>query len=473
MVGRLLRVTGTVLVIALACVTPVLVTSTAPASADTVIGTCTIVANPTPTNFTNCPGADFSGVNLAGVNLSYANLSGAQLAGGCFLNFGFPPSAECSGAILDAANLTSANLSNASFVDCEEVDNFFVGCGAASLGGADLTDANLANANLVGCIGPFPMARLACGVTDLSGANLSDADLSGANLEVCPLGVGNGFPCGSPILGGTNLTGTLFMPSNQTVQATSSAGAVVTWTVPAQFSSASPTSCTPASGSTFPIGTTTVTCIVFDDFGDRASGTFLVTVLQPTNTSLSSSTNPSLIGQQATYTATVSPPPTAGTVAFTDSGSPIAGCSAVPLSGASASCSTTPGTAGAHNIAATYSGSGGFLGSTSPRLTQVVTQSPCTMLTGCNLAGLNLSDASLAGADLQGANLNRANLSGANLSVANLSGANLNSADLMGANISGASITADTNFNHVTWSNTTCPDGTNSSNDGGTCISHL
>jgi hypothetical protein len=46
MLGRLLRVTGTVLVIAVAFVTPVLATST-PASADTVVDGCTIVSNPT------------------------------------------------------------------------------------------------------------------------------------------------------------------------------------------------------------------------------------------------------------------------------------------------------------------------------------------------------------------------------------------------------------------------------------------
>ena len=55
------------------------VCASAPASADTVIGTCTIVSNPTPTTFTNCPGANLTGpVNLTGFDLSYANLSGAD-----------------------------------------------------------------------------------------------------------------------------------------------------------------------------------------------------------------------------------------------------------------------------------------------------------------------------------------------------------------------------------------------------------
>jgi hypothetical protein len=32
---------------------------------------------------------------------------------------------------------------------------------------------------------------------------------------------------------------------------------------------------------------------------------------------------------------------------------------------------------------------------------------------------------------------------------------------------------AQINVTGVTWSNTTCPDGTNSNNDGGTCTGHL
>ena len=38
---------------------------------------------------------------------------------------------------------------------------------------------------------------------------------------------------------------------------------------------------------------------------------------------------------------------------------------------------------------------------------------------------------------------------------------------MVGANLSGAIL------GRVTWLNTVCPDGTNSSNDGGTCLGHL
>lgn len=80
--------------------------------------------------------------------------------------------------------------------------------------------------------------------------------------------------------------------------------------------------------------------------------------------------------------------------------------------------------------------------------------------------------ANLDGANLSGANLNRANLSGARLSGANLTRANLTSANLTDARLDYA-LTALANFNRVTWSNTQCPDTTNSNDNNGTCIGHL
>ena len=77
MVGRLLQATGTALVIAVAAVTPILLTTTAtPAFADTVVDGCTIVSNPTSTNFTDCPGADLAGVDLSSYDLSFADFAG-------------------------------------------------------------------------------------------------------------------------------------------------------------------------------------------------------------------------------------------------------------------------------------------------------------------------------------------------------------------------------------------------------------
>ena len=73
----------------------------------------------------------------------------------------------------------------------------------------------------------------------------------------------------------------LSLPS-PVVGATSGSGAVVVYTVPAAdlVDGSVAVSCTPPSGSTFPIGTTTVTCTASDSHGNRATGSFVVTVFQ-------------------------------------------------------------------------------------------------------------------------------------------------------------------------------------------------
>jgi hypothetical protein len=93
-------------------------------------------------------------------------------------------------------------------------------------------------------------------------------------------------------------------------------------------------------------------------------------------------------------------------------------------------------------------------------------------LRGQNMRGGDLSGAELNGASLHGVNLNGAFMVDANLTDADLQGVNLNGADLTGANLTGANLQG-TNTNEVVWSNTTCPDGTNSNSDGGTCQGHL
>jgi Bacterial Ig-like domain (group 3) len=97
-----------------------------------------------------------------------------------------------------------------------------------------------------------------------------------------------------------------------------------------------------------------------------------------TTTTLSSSANPSVIGQPVTYTATISQASGGGTVGFTDNGTPITGCTAVPVSGSTATCQATPAAA-ANTIAATFTGSVGFTGSTST-LTQLAILPPCVGL---------------------------------------------------------------------------------------------
>ncbi len=270
----------TVVAMATICVGGALgIGGSSPAFADTVIDGCTIVSNPTQTHFTSCPGANLSGADLSGLDLSFADFSGASFVGNCAL----APFPTCASADLTSAELTDADLANANFVSCINVRPFPEFCGSGTLPDADLTGANLTASNLVGA--NLTGATLTSAVlkdvslvgANLAGANLTDADLTNTLFYGC-LSLGG---CLGATLTGAILTGTLLIPSDQTVGAMTSAGSVVTWPTPASLPGATPGPCTPPSGSTFPIGTTTVTCTVTDTGGDEATGTFQVVVQAP------------------------------------------------------------------------------------------------------------------------------------------------------------------------------------------------
>jgi hypothetical protein len=254
------------------------------------------------------------------------------------------------------------------------------------------------------------------------------------------------------------------------------------------------------SGGTFPVGVTTVTCTAGDlpypfGFGDGTmipgrTATpikFTVTVadqavtLTVPSTQLAKATSSS--GATVTYgpvAAVEDPSGEAESISpsclATNNGSsstdidPFTSSGNFPVGGTTVTCTATDADALGTSASPTAS------------FTVIVTNTPCTTLAGCNLHGLDLSGAYLpgtnsSGADLSNANLNEANLAGAYLANANLSGANLNRADLTvailtGANLTGANLNRAT-LDGVAWSNTTCPDGTNSDNNGGTCIGHL
>ncbi len=166
----------------------------------------------------------------------------------------------------------------------------------------------------------------------------------------------------------------LTVPADITVTATSPAGAVVFYTVSASGGFDPPPTLlvNPPSGSTFPIGTTTVTATASDAFGDTATGSFTVTVKQGSSTIVTNVVNPSVFGQTVTFTATVSSQysgtPT-GTVTFRE-GSTSIGTSTV--SGGVATFTTAALTAAAHTITAVYGGDTNFAGSTSATVVQVV-----------------------------------------------------------------------------------------------------
>jgi HYR domain len=82
-----------------------------------------------------------------------------------------------------------------------------------------------------------------------------------------------------------NTAPVLTVPADKTAEATSAAGAVVSFTATAtdaEDSTAPTPTCAPASGSTFPLGTTSVNCTVTDSDGLTDRGSFQVTVVDTT-----------------------------------------------------------------------------------------------------------------------------------------------------------------------------------------------
>ena len=90
-----------------------------------------------------------------------------------------------------------------------------------------------------------------------------------------------------------------------------------------------------------------------------------------TTTTVSSDINPSDLGQQVTFTATVAPAAATGTVEFFDGATSLG---AAPLSAGSASFAITSLAVGTHSITAAYSGDIDYAASSSTAITQTVNQ---------------------------------------------------------------------------------------------------
>jgi hypothetical protein len=136
-------------------------------------------------------------------------------------------------------------------------------------------------------------------------------------------------------------------PSNVTTNATGSNGATVTYTNPTAtdlVDGSIPVLCSPASGSTFALGTTTVTCSATDAHGNTADTSFTVTVQDTTPPTISGTpsnmtaqaTSPS--GATVTYTTPTASDIVDGLVSV--SCSPISG-STFALGTATVTCSAT------------------------------------------------------------------------------------------------------------------------------------
>ncbi len=140
-----------------------------------------------------------------------------------------------------------------------------------------------------------------------------------------------------------------------------------------------------------PVGTLTLDAIYSGDstYVGTTSTAILVVNKAPTTTTLTSSLNPSALGQAVTFTATVSSAATGftGSVTFMDGAKALG---AAALSGSTATLTTSALTVGAHSITAIYSGDANFAVSTSTVLNQSVGQggSVTTLTSSKNPSGV-------------------------------------------------------------------------------------
>jgi hypothetical protein len=169
--------------------------------------------------------------------------------------------------------------------------------------------------------------------------------------------------------------------------------------------SSAPTLCTvSASGLVTPVGVgscnLTATAAANTEYAASSAATFTLTIAQAaTNISVVASGNPSLAGQQVTYTATVTvvSPGTGnptGSVEFFDGGTAITGCAAQVLSGTStdiATCAVNYASSGSHTITAQYLGVADYVASAmSSLITQTVNSLSYAGSTGSAMTGTTL-----------------------------------------------------------------------------------
>jgi HYR domain len=150
-------------------------------------------------------------------------------------------------------------------------------------------------------IGVYPMSIFASNITNSNqtGAKLKVGTVSTYKVTVVPL---------------TDVTPpSLFLPTDMHVSAQDSGGATVSYTATAHdnLDGIVPVNCSPASGSKFPIGTTSVNCSATDSHDNTANGSFNVVVSDTTAPVVTvpaditkEAAGPS--GAQVTYIATAS-----------------------------------------------------------------------------------------------------------------------------------------------------------------------
>jgi kumamolisin len=120
-----------------------------------------------------------------------------------------------------------------------------------------------------------------------------------------------------------------------------------------------------------------------------------------TTTTLASSVNPSMLGANVTFTATVTGSAPTGGVNFQDNGTSISGCTASAVIGVgnsrTATCATNSLTIGTHSIIASYSGDVGNTSSNSAAVSQLVNAAGSTNFALASNGGVASASSTLNG----------------------------------------------------------------------------
>jgi hypothetical protein len=154
---------------------------------------------------------------------------------------------------------------------------------------------------------------------------------------------------------GTDDAPTLALPADRTVEGNATGGATVTWTATATDTEDDPDptpTCTPASGSHFDLGTTTVDCSATDSGGLTTSGSFDVTVVDTTAPSLDQPADVSVVSPDGNPVTVTYATPAASDIV---DASPTVGCapasgSSFPVGTTSVTCTATDGSGNSASV---------------------------------------------------------------------------------------------------------------------------
>jgi uncharacterized repeat protein (TIGR01451 family) len=212
-----------------------------------------------------------------------ATISGGSFPGDVLVDKGL---ANISGGVFSGDFFVSgaANISNGIFTVGVVADG-----GSVSISGGSISGSTVGVSNNGGTMtitgGSISADVIAFGGTlTLFGCNLrlAGTNLSGILQDGTVISTYGAAVAPGQLILDTDAT-QVTCPADQTVTATSAAGAVVNYLPPVVSNTCgSPVTvtCTPASGSTFPAGTTTVTCTVTNLLGNVSSCRFTVTVVR-------------------------------------------------------------------------------------------------------------------------------------------------------------------------------------------------